>query len=88
MQTFWEPVSRNIFTVWSDLSVYLGESQVLIPFFTFTQEECLHKNLKLVHYYDLKWVDDTHALAIFTDVDTADKALNIIDPYIKFRPFW
>ena len=52
------------------------------------QEECLHRNLKLVNYYDLRWVDDTHALAIFTDLDVAEKAINIHDPFIKFRPFW
>jgi hypothetical protein len=33
-------------------------------------------------------VDDTHALAIFTDFDVAEKALDIQDPCIKFRPFW
>jgi len=51
-------------------------------------ECCLHSNLKLIHYYELKWVDDTHALAIFTDVRTANLALGINDSFIKFRPFW
>lgn len=51
-------------------------------------EDCLHRNLKLVNYYDLKWVDDTHALAVFTDAHTASQALNIVDSSIKFRPFW
>jgi hypothetical protein len=52
------------------------------------QEECLHRNLKLINYYDLKWVDDTHALAVFSDVDVAEKAISIVDSFIKFRPFW
>jgi hypothetical protein len=42
----------------------------------------------LVHYYDLKWVDSTHALAIFSEASVAQKALNIADSFIKFRPFW
>jgi hypothetical protein len=33
-------------------------------------------------------VDDTHALAIFTDLDVAEKAIQIQDEFIKFRPFW
>ena len=48
----------------------------------------MHRNLRLNKYYDLKWVDDTHALAVFADVDTAEKALVIADSFIKFRPFW
>ena len=51
-------------------------------------ENVLHANVKIKNYYDLKWVDDTHALVIFTDELTAAQALAIPDPQIKFRPFY
>ena len=51
-------------------------------------ENVLHSNVKIKNYYDLKWVDDTHALVIFTDELTAAQALAILDPQIKFRPFY
>jgi len=51
-------------------------------------ESCLHRHLELVHYYDLKWVDDTHALVLFAEEATANLALNILDPCVKLRPFW
>jgi hypothetical protein len=52
------------------------------------QEGCLHRNLTLAHYYDLKWVDSTHALAVFADEAVAGNALLIKDSSIKLRPFW
>lgn len=44
--------------------------------------------VKINDYYDLRWVDDTHALVIFSDEITAAKALGILDAQIKFRPFY
>lgn len=44
--------------------------------------------VKINDYYDLRWVDDTHALVIFSDEITAAKALGIVDAQIKFRPFY
>ena len=52
-------------------------------------ESVLHSGLvKIKDYYDLRWVDDTHALVIFTDERTAAMALRIRDVQIKFRPFY
>ncbi len=52
-------------------------------------ENVLHSGLvKIKDYYDLRWVDDTHALVIFPDEITASKALRINDPQIKFKPFY
>ena len=52
-------------------------------------ETVLHSGLvKIKDYYDLRWVDDNHALVIFNDEATASKALRIEDPQIKFRPFY
>ena len=51
-------------------------------------ENCLHKNLNLTHYYEMKWVDSTHALVIFPDEDSAIRACHIEDVNIKFRPYW
>jgi hypothetical protein len=48
-------------------------------------ENCLHRNLSLANYYDLKWVDSTHALVIFADVDAANVACHIEDSLMKFR---
>lgn len=52
-------------------------------------EDVLHRGLgKLEHYYDLRWVDDTHALAVFADESNAMTALAIKDVHVKFRPFY
>ena len=52
-------------------------------------ETVLHSGLvKIKDYYDLRWVDDNHALVIFSDEITASKALRIEDHQIKFRPFY
>ena len=52
-------------------------------------ESVLHSGLvKIKDYYDLRWVDDNHALVIFSDEITASRSLRIRDPQIKFRPFY
>ena len=52
-------------------------------------ESVLHTGLvKIKDYYDLRWVDDHHALVIFSDEVTAAKALTIKDPQIRFKPFY
>ena len=52
-------------------------------------ESVLHIGLvKIKDYYDLRWVDDTHAVVIFSDEVTAAKALTIKDPQIQFKPFY
>ena len=51
-------------------------------------ENCLHRSLSLTNYYELKWVDSTHALVIFPDDEIANRACHIEDSFIKFRPFW
>jgi len=52
-------------------------------------ETVLHSGLvKIKDYYDLRWVDDNHALVIFSDEITASKALRIEDHQIKFKPFY
>ena len=52
-------------------------------------ESVLHTGLvKIKDYYDLRWVDDTHAIVIFSDEVTAAKSLTIKDTQIKFKPFY
>ncbi len=52
-------------------------------------EALLHSGLgKIDKYYDLRWVDDTHALCIFADEAAAAACLAIKDFQIKFRPFY
>ena len=52
-------------------------------------ETVLHSGLvKIKDYYDLRWVDDTHALVIFSDELTASLALTIKDTQIQFKPFY
>jgi hypothetical protein len=52
-------------------------------------EAVLHSGLvKIKDYYDLRWIDDTHACVIFNDEITAAKALAIKDFQIKFKPFY
>ncbi|XP_076041555.1 uncharacterized protein LOC143025564 isoform X2 [Oratosquilla oratoria] len=36
--------------------------------------------------FDIKWVDDTHALGVFTTALIASEALNIDHPFLKTRP--
>lgn len=52
-------------------------------------ESVLHSGLvKIKDYYDLRWIDDNHALVIFSDEATAGLCLTLTDPAIKFRPFY
>jgi len=36
--------------------------------------------------WDIKWVDDTHALGVFSSVDVAAEALALRNPHLKSRP--
>ena len=61
----------------------------IAEFKTSDLETVLHSGIvKMKDYYDLRWVDDTHALVIFSDEITASMALMIKDPQIQFRPFY
>ena len=44
--------------------------------------------VKIKNYYDLRWVDDHHALVIFTEEALASKTLRIENDQIKFKPFY
>lgn len=49
-------------------------------------DDVLHQ-LKLQKYYELIWVDDTHAFAIMSDNEAAEKVLQIQHNLVKLRPF-
>ena len=62
--------------------------------FVFVSQICDEKHVfkYLTHFYgctfrwDIKWVDDTHALGVFSSAEVAAEALAMRHPSIKSRP--
>jgi len=46
----------------------------------------LHK-FRTTQFYEIVWVDDTHALAVMSDKESAESVLQIQDPQVKIRPY-
>ena len=45
-----------------------------------------HLSNAFIARWDIKWVDDTHALGVFSSADVAAEALALRHPHIKSRP--
>ena len=45
------------------------------------------RKFRTTQFYEIVWVDDTHALAVMNNKESAEKVLQIEDPAVKIQPF-
>jgi len=74
----------------SDASINLDQFGHVIELYDFPQQfktnDLLNGFKDFTSKWDVKWVDDTHALGVFNSAETAAEALALRHPIIKTRP--